>query len=83
MGSIHDEIIRLIVSNNVNLSQLYYWLKKENAPKEQPMWLPIEISEPCVESALNVRVGGVTVEVGPGFNPVHTAARGSRHSGRD
>jgi len=55
--------------NKVNVSQLYYWLKKDNATAEQPTWLAMEITEPSVESTMNVRVGGTTIEVKHGFDP--------------
>ena len=54
--------------NEVNVTQLYYWLKKENAPAEH-VWLPVEIKEPGTDRTINVRVGEVTVEVKPGFDP--------------
>ncbi|MBS4054028.1 MAG: helix-turn-helix domain-containing protein, partial [Thermaerobacter sp.] len=33
---------RWCAENGVNVTQLYYWLKKESTPAEQA-WLPVEI----------------------------------------
>jgi hypothetical protein len=55
--------------NDVNISQLYYWLKKEHVSDEQPMWVPVAIEEPSRESTLCVRVGRASVELRPGFDP--------------
>jgi len=59
---------RWCAENGVNVTQLYYWLKKESTPAEQA-WLPVEIKGPATESAMTIRVGEVTVEVKPGFDP--------------
>jgi len=59
---------RWCAENGVNVTQLYYWLKKESTPAEH-VWLPVEIKGPATESAMTIRVGEVTVEVKPGFDP--------------
>lgn len=59
---------RWCAENGVNVTQLYYWLKKESTPAEQA-WLPVEIKEPATESAIKIRVGEVMVEVKSGFDP--------------
>lgn len=58
--------------HNVSSQQLWYWLKKERqqeSTEKTVSWLPVNISNSGLPSSLFVRVGEVTIEVNPGFNP--------------
>lgn len=56
--------------NDVKPHQLWYWLRKERqASEDRVSWLPIDIRDSDQQESLLVRVGRVTVEVKPGFNP--------------
>jgi transposase-like protein len=63
--------------NQVSLKQLYYWMAKlkkadRHAPSTTgPQWVALPIEETTAAEArpLVVRVGTVTVEVRPGFEP--------------
>lgn len=51
--------------------QMRYWMKKEkNDSAENTLtWLPLDLSDAGFQNSLLVRVGGVAVEVRPGFDP--------------
>ena len=49
-------------------NQLGYWLRKDKDSEAKTQWLPLDLNESSDET-LTVRVGKVSVEVGPGFDP--------------
>ena len=58
-------------AHDVKIHQLRYWLRKEKQPYEEGIftWLPLDLSEAGFQTSLLVRVGQVTLEVRPGFDP--------------
>jgi len=63
-------------ANNVNLSNLRYWLQKEknkkaSTPKETCQWLTLNLSEQehNPNQNLNLHIGPIRIEVNPGFDP--------------
>ena len=58
-------------NRDIKLHQMRYWLKKEKdkSAKNTLTWLPLDLSNPGLQKSLLVRVGGVAVEVRPGFDP--------------
>ena len=56
---------------DIKLHQMRYWLKKEkgNSTEKSLSWLPLDLSDAGLQNLLLVRVGGVAVEVRPGFDP--------------
>ena len=57
--------------HGVNPRQLWYWLRKEKEESAEPKhsWLPLNLSETSLENALVIRVGRVTIDVKPGYDP--------------
>lgn len=61
--------------NNVNVHQFYYWMRRfktsESTEAQSSKWLSLEVSNQVQETTNNllVRVGEVTIEVKPGYNP--------------
>ena len=56
----------------IKCSQLYYWLRKDSQrPSQQakPTWLPLELSDGEAANPLVAKVGSVTLEISPGFDP--------------
>ena len=64
-------------AHDVKLHQLRYWIRKFRSMEEKPtakatQWLSVEVGEirSCSHSnVLPIRVGKVTIEVRPGFDP--------------
>lgn len=59
-------------ANDISIHQLRYWLKKDKraAVEGQSLsWMSVDLSHAGISDSLLVRVGMVTVEVRPGFNP--------------
>lgn len=59
-------------TQDVKPHQMWYWLKKEKQTSVENntlSWLPLNLSDAGIQSSLLVRVGGVAVEVRPGFDP--------------
>jgi hypothetical protein len=62
-------------ANNVNIHQFYYWVKKlkssNSADIQSPKWYSLEISTQSQDPTNNllIRVGEVTIEVKPDYNP--------------
>jgi hypothetical protein len=61
-------------SNDISIHQFRYWMKRiRDHPMEKASnpWVPvvIEDSKPEVCESLQVKVGSVSIEVNPGFNP--------------
>lgn len=64
------------VAHDLNIHQLRYWIRKFNTVNEptvkETQWLSVEVGEfntICNPKALTIRVGKVTIEVSPGFDP--------------
>jgi transposase-like protein len=61
--------------NNVNLHQFYYWVRQfkssNSVDVKTSKWLSLEISNQSQDltSNLLVRIGEVTIEVKPDYNP--------------
>jgi hypothetical protein len=62
-------------ANNLKLHQFKYWLKRieGSTPKSAPAasFTPVVIEEPTLrlDDTLQVKIGEVSIEVKPGFNP--------------
>jgi len=59
-------------NNDVNPRQLYYWLRKEREADNETKysWLSVDLSDEVEQQArLAVKVGGVAIEIKPGFDP--------------
>lgn len=58
-------------AHDVKIHQMRYWLKRDTqaSAKKVPAWLSLDLSDTGLQNALLVRVGGVAVEVRPGFDP--------------
>lgn len=58
-------------AHDVKVHQMRYWLKRNKlaSAEKTPSWLPLDLSDAGLQNALLVRVGGVAVEVRPGFDP--------------
>jgi hypothetical protein len=61
-------------SNHISIHQFRYWSKriKDHHIKEtDSLWVPVVIEEPKSErgESLQIKVGSVSIEVNPGFNP--------------
>ncbi|WP_243293167.1 IS66 family insertion sequence element accessory protein TnpB [Bacillus sp. FJAT-47783] len=64
-------------SNDISIHQFKYWLKKikdhHNTVKANNLWVPVVIEEPKTKQevceSLQIKVGSVSIEVTPGFNP--------------
>jgi hypothetical protein len=61
-------------ANNVNVHQFYYWVRKSqssNSTDVQSKWYSLEISNHTQDPNNNlvIRVGEVTIEVKPDYNP--------------
>jgi hypothetical protein len=52
---------------NIKPSQLRYWLRKDKNIQTKTTWLPLNLDD--TDAPLLVKVGQVTVEVKPGFDP--------------
>ncbi len=57
--------------HGVNPRQLWYWLKKEKQESidSKLSWLPLDLSDASLQNALVIRIGRVTIDVKPGFDP--------------
>ncbi len=64
-------------TNDVKLSQLRYWIRKFKSvvknDNQSPKWLSVDIGDAAEtkysNNSLSIKVGKVTIEVKPGFNP--------------
>jgi transposase-like protein len=62
-------------ANNVNVHQFYYWVKKfkssNSADVQSSKWYSLEVSNHLQDPTNNllIRVGEVTIEVKPDYNP--------------
>lgn len=64
-------------ANNLKINQLRYWLRKlrstDVSTMKHPQWLSVELDNPpevpIQNNTLVVRVGKVSIEVKPGFDP--------------
>jgi hypothetical protein len=60
-------------ANDLNIHQLKYWLKKIKGPKPShetiSKFTPVVVAEISTNETLEVKVGQVSVEVRPGFDP--------------
>jgi hypothetical protein len=61
-------------NNNLKIHQLRYWLRKFKAAEKttfsSSQWLSVEVGEaPSDSDTLAIKVGKVTIEVRPGFDP--------------
>jgi len=58
-------------AHDVSIHQMRYWLKRDKhvSVDSTPSWLPLNLGGAVIQNALLVRVGGVAVEVRPGFDP--------------
>lgn len=64
-------------ANDLSLHKLRYWLKKlenrnsEHSPTHATKWIPIAFEESLqdLNESLQIKVGQVSIEVKPGFNP--------------
>lgn len=58
-------------AHDFKIHQMRYWLKrdKQASAKKAHAWLSLDLSDSELQNALVVRVGGVAVEVRPGFDP--------------
>jgi len=59
-------------AHNLNPRQLWYWLRKEKQGTSETTalsWLPVKLNDENHHKSLLVKVGQVTVEVKPGFDP--------------
>lgn len=58
------------IEQDVKPHQLRYWLRKEQASiNTKTSWLPLDLNEAALQTSLSIKVGRVTIEVRPGFDP--------------
>lgn len=48
--------------------QLWYWVKKESESAAGSQWVEVSMEDP-VDPGISVKVGHVSIEVRPGFDP--------------
>jgi hypothetical protein len=61
-------------ANGISIHQFNYWkkrIKNQQMDKEDNSWVPlvIEDSKPFQCESLLIKIGSVSIEVNPGFNP--------------
>src|SRR3954451_8930681 len=62
-------------SNDISIHQFRYWMKRirdhHNTERTNNPWVPVVIEDPKPEvcDSLQIKVGSVSIEVSPGFNP--------------
>ena len=62
-------------SNDISIHQFRYWMKRirdhYSTERTNNPWVPIVIEDPKPEvcDSLQIKVGSISIEVSPGFNP--------------
>jgi hypothetical protein len=64
-----QSVLAWCAANDLKIHQLRYWLRKEKQDSAKSTWLSLNLADAAFAGSLLVRVGGVSVEVRPGFDP--------------